>query len=184
LLAFQFSFASGGNVSSRQVETINQRLELMSAADYENEVAALADWYRSAATLRKLPYAAMKTAVDRITTQHKSALFVSLVAAPNMRTMDAFVSNDVLLRGTQCMVALKRWQLENNAAPSDLALVLKRSGIDKVPTDPFSGQPFKLGAAGGKPLIYAFGKDGTDDRGQLATDGSYQGPGDIIFQPL
>ena len=89
------------------------------------------------------------------------------------------------MRGTQCLVALRRWQLEHADPPKDLETIVKAAGMPGVPIDPYSGQPLRMAVLDGKPVIYSVGPDGKDDKAQLEWDQWNQQPGnagDLIFR--
>ena len=96
--------------------------------------------------------------------------------------MFAIRRGEARLRGTQCLVALRRWQLEHADAPSNLETLVKAAGMPGVPMDPFSDQPLRMGAVVGKPVIYSVGPDGKDDKAQVEWNLVPTKPGDFIFQ--
>jgi hypothetical protein len=85
------------------------------------------------------------------------------------------------LRGTECLVALRRWQVVEKTPPTDLLAVCKAAGLPTVPIDPHSGKPMKLAIVDGSPVIYSIGIDGKDDGGLVDSKFETQ-PGDILFR--
>ncbi len=86
------------------------------------------------------------------------------------------------LRGGQCLVALRRWQLDHPEPPPDLRSVVRAAGMDDVPIDPWSNQPLQMAIIDGDPVIYAVGPDLQDDKAEqdyLITPGS---KGDLLFR--
>ena len=71
---------------------------------------------------------------------------------------------EATLRGTQCLIALRRWQLEHEELPQDLDTLVKAAGMPGVPIDPYSDQPLRMTVIEGKPVIYSVGPDGKDDK--------------------
>jgi hypothetical protein len=69
-----------------------------------------------------------------------------------------------VVAGTKCLVALKRWQVTNRQAPTDLAAVCGAAGLPAVPTDPFSGALMRMTLVNGEPVVYSIGSDGVDDK--------------------
>ena len=88
----------------------------------------------------------------------------------------------VLIDGSRCLVALRRWQLTRpDEAPTDLEQVVRAAGMARVPIDVFSGKPFKMNVIDGEPVIYSVGSDGKDDHG--AVDWNFDAePGDVLFR--
>ena len=108
------------------------------------------------------------------------SLFMAGTSTPWEKVMSAVARTAVLLRGTQCLVALRRWQLEGKEAPADLASVVKAAGMTSVPTDPFADLAFKMTRRGGQPVIYSIGPDLADDGARLESDG--RSNGDLVFR--
>jgi hypothetical protein len=90
------------------------------------------------------------------------------------------------LRGTQCLIAMRRSQLEKGAAGQDLAAITKAAGTAQVPIDPYADQPFRIATVAGQPVIYSVGPDGKDDGGVVSWNEQHQfrpgGPGDYTFR--
>jgi hypothetical protein len=97
--------------------------------------------------------------------------------------MEAIRRNQARLRGTLCLIALRRWQLEQPAAsPPDLATLVEAAGIPSVPIDPYSGQPMRLTSVAEKPVIYSVGPDGKDDKAQIESKPHTGDPGDFVYK--
>ena len=111
----------------------------------------------------------------------ETTLAVFLVSAAQSALMHAILREEATLRGTQCLVALRRWQLEHTELPRDLDTVVKDAGMPAVPTDPFSDQPLRMTVVKGKPVVYSVGPDGKDDKALFEWKGGRQ-PGDLIFR--
>jgi hypothetical protein len=85
------------------------------------------------------------------------------------------------VRGTQCLVALRRWQFSHREEPTSLARVISGSALNRVPTDPYDGKPFRMAVIDGQPVIYSVGRDGKDDKGRVDSKLDAQA-GDLLFQ--
>ncbi len=48
------------------------------------------------------------------------------------------------LHATECLVALRKWQLRNRGLPPDMASLIKGSALKTVPTDPYDGKSMRL----------------------------------------
>jgi hypothetical protein len=75
---------------------------------------------------------------------------------------------EATFRGTQCLVALRRWQFDHAQPPADLATLTRSAGMETIPTDPYTDQPLLMTTIQGQPVIYSVGPDGKDDRGLQA----------------
>ena len=84
-----------------------------------------------------------------------------------------------------CLVSLRRWQLEQDTPPPDLAAAIRAAGMKEVPTDPYSGQPMRMTTIQGELVIYSVAMDGKDDRGRIDLWENYKHgkpEGDILFR--
>lgn len=72
---------------------------------------------------------------------------------------------ETVLEGTKRLVALRRWQLDHDVPPPDLATMVQAAGVTEIPTDPYSDRPMRMTTVDQQPLIYSVGLDGKDDRG-------------------
>ena len=88
------------------------------------------------------------------------------------------------LRGTQCLIALRRWQLDHDGTPPDLETIVKAAGMQGVPPDPYTGRPLQMTTVNGEPVIYSVGMDGKDDQGRVDIWKSAQPGkiGDLLFR--
>jgi hypothetical protein len=111
----------------------------------------------------------------------ETTLAVFLVGSAQEAFMIAILRAEATLRGTQCLVALRRWQLEHEELPKDIDTLVKAAGMPGVPIGPFSDQPLRMAVIEGKPVIYSVGPDGKDDKALLEWEYGRQ-PGDIIFR--
>ena len=85
-------------------------------------------------------------------------------------------------RGTQCLVALRRWQLEHREPPPDIEALVKAAGMKAVPIDPYCDRPLRLATDPAAPVIYSVGADGQDDGARTVWDGAPGHPGDFVFR--
>jgi hypothetical protein len=108
---------------------------------------------------------------------------LALFFEPDFRSHQAFLRSQAALRGTQCLVALRRWQLEQRQPPKDLQAVAKAAGMSGVPIDPYSDQPMRMATIQGQPVIYSVGPDEKDDQAQPAQfdQNSKMFQGDFVF---
>jgi hypothetical protein len=182
LLAVFFNVSSGNQSSTQDIDAINTRVELMSEQEYAQEAKACADWYLAFEPIGQLPRAQQPAAIAQIQARFKGMFFVSQWQSGLPPALEAFRRDKTFLRGTLCLVALKRWQLAHPELPRDLASVLAEAGVKEAPIDPYSGEPFRLATVAGKPVIYSIGPDGVDDHGEFDNLDGRNESGDMLFQ--
>lgn len=106
----------------------------------------------------------------------------ALLLFPNTRAVRVAELRAIAgLRGTQCLVAIRRYELENNELPTNLEAAITASPFRQTPADPFGDGPLKYVFKDGEPTIYSIGVDGNDDGGKSDSNWGQQ-PGDILFQ--
>jgi hypothetical protein len=111
----------------------------------------------------------------------ETTLAVFLAGSAHQALINAILRAETTSRGTQCLVALRRWQLQHEELPKDLDTLVKAAGMSGVPIDPYSDQPLRMTVIEGEPVIYSVGLDAKDDK--ALSDWQYgQQPGDFIFR--
>jgi hypothetical protein len=148
------------------------------------------DYVKEADTLNRV-YASILALAERTNLQRSRALptlveplletTLAVLLEPDARPIEGFIRAEATLRGTKCLIALRRWQLESRGMPKDLDTLVKAAGMDAVPADPYCDEPLRMAVLGGKPAVYSVGKDGRDDRALLDWKDGRQ-PGDFIFR--
>ncbi len=161
--------------------------KMLSDEDYAKEVAVLNRYFTTILALAEQPNFRQKGEADIKAAEAPilETTLASFVILPQSQSslIRAIRRSEAHLRGTQCLVALKRWQLEHAAkAPPDLAMLVKAAGMPGVPLDPYSDQPLRMGSVAGQPVIYSVGADGKDDKAQVEWNFYADGPGDFIFR--
>jgi hypothetical protein len=159
--------------------------KILSDDDYAKHVDALNRVFASILDLADQPdlprqgreFEAILTPIYDPLWETTLGVFVPLPALNGVR--QATLREEAFLRGTQCLIALRRWQLEHEELPQDLDTLVKAAGMPGVPIDPFSDQPLRMTVIGDSPIVYSVGPDGKDDKALLEWEG---GPGDIIFR--
>jgi hypothetical protein len=161
--------------------------KLMTDADYAKEVDAINRVYAS------ILKGNGQTSTGRSSVSRDAAAMeplrdtyiAFLFQPPNPEgVQQALLRADAVLRGTKCLIALRRWQLDHDGPPPDLESAVKAAGMPEVPTDPFCGQPLRMTNIGGEPVIYSVAMDGKDDQGRVDVWKSSQPGklGDILFR--
>jgi len=154
--------------------------------DYPKERDLLDRFYHAAAGLSAVTSSQRQRAftdVEQIieeARQDKRLMVMLFLAVPSVS--EAIIRAETRHRGTACLIALRRWQLEHDTLPPDLATVVKAAGMEDVPVDPYSDRPFKMTVIKGRPVIYSVGYDRKDDRGLLEWEGDPDKPGDFLFR--
>ncbi len=120
--------------------------------------------------------------LDSIHLKKEGPTLFKLIASDNKPFLIAWGRDRTYLGATRCLIALKRWQLTNKTAPTDLAEVCRAARMPGVPVDPFSGSSLKLAMIEGEPVIYSVGTDGLDDRGLKDAEQGRKPEGDFLFR--
>jgi hypothetical protein len=141
--------------------------KMFSDENYAKEVAAMNKFFMTFLSLAEQPDFRRqgKTEGKAAEAALDETVLATFVVIPEAALLEATRRNNVCLRGTRCLVALRRWQLEHaDAAPPDLATLVKAAGMPGVPLDPYSNQPLRLALIAKRPVIYSVGPDGKDAR--------------------
>lgn len=176
------------NANTQRATQIDAQLELLTAGDYNREAETLKDFFRELLEADQQPFPEAQRQLTRIENAAASSLSINLLRGGTFHTYETILAADAnsaaLLGGTQCLVALRRWQLDGKPLPTDLAAVCSAAGMNAVPIDPYSGSELKMRKHAGQPVIYSIGPDLTDDAGRLESSGglSASAAGDLLFR--
>ena len=160
-----------------------QRLDLMTTKDHRNEVNWLDLTYFRMTQALSLPYADRKKQLEAITEEAvANTLVLSHTMPSHAQAMNAFVRSEALQSGTECLVAVKRWQLAHpDLKQATLQTILAESGATEIPLDPFAGRsPMRIAWIDDKPVVYSLGSDVQDQGGTADWNDGTQ-PGDYLF---
>jgi hypothetical protein len=168
-------------------EAVRKAEEMIAQIDFPKQLDLLDRFYLAAArasgatsSQRQKAFADAEQIIEEA---KRNKDFVSLLLPVMPHVLEAVTRGNTYHRGTKCLIALRRWQLEQNTPPPDLATVVKAAGMEGVPIDPYSDQPLRMTVLAGQPVIYSVGKDGRDDGAQLEWDLNMDNPqGDILFR--
>jgi hypothetical protein len=168
--------------ASAKMMELDRRLKAMTAADYSNEAEALNRVYASILALAgQTMLQRSRACSDPTIVEPLRDTMVAVFLEPVFAPIEACLRCQATLRGTQCLVALRRWQLEHRQPPKDLDTVVKAAGMSGVPIDPYCDQPLRMTLLQGEPVVYSVGKDGKDDRAMADWRFGSQ-PGDFMFR--
>jgi hypothetical protein len=160
--------------------------KMLSDEDYAKEVDALSQFFASILDLaEQAEFWRSRNEAEMIAPLYEpltKTTFVRLLVPAEEAVIRAVRRNKARLRGTQCLVALRRWQLEHEDSPTDVGTLAKAAGLDHVPIDPYSDQPFRIGTVRGATVIYSIGPDGKDDKAKVEWNLAPRQPGDFIFR--
>ncbi|OHB66210.1 MAG: hypothetical protein A2V70_12275 [Planctomycetes bacterium RBG_13_63_9] len=197
LACFRVFTALGGRSSPEQLAKLAATLQgkllpgawsggkMLSDQDYAKEVDALNRFFASILALAEQPRSLRQEMVDIEAAQAlvlEKTLFAKLLIPAESTCLRAIRRNEAILRGTQCLIALRRWQLEHEELPKDLDTLVKAAGMPGVPIDPFSDRPLLMTVIEGKAVIYSVGPDGKDDKALSESMPGTGEPGDLIFR--
>jgi hypothetical protein len=155
----------------------------MTDDDYAREIAKANELYRGVVALWDRPYQerarGIEAAESRIRLEETP---ITYLLVSGTMAIEAFVRNQAQMHGTQCLVMLRRWQLDRpGESPPELELIVKAAGMTEVPDDPYGDGPLRMAQRGKEAVIYSIGKDGRDDQAQADWNHGQQ-PGDFIFR--
>lgn len=189
-------FADLGGGSPQEMEKAAARLQgallpgawrggkMLSDEDYAAEVEAVNRCFAKILALAEQPnfwhdgQSGIKAAVAPVLETTLAGFLIPAESA----AWEAIRRSKAQLRGTQCLVALRRWQLEHAETPPNLETIVRAAGMPGVPLDPYSDQPLRMGSVAGKPVIYSVGPDGKDDQAKVEWNYGPRNSGDFIFQ--
>jgi hypothetical protein len=160
--------------------------KMLSDDDYAKEVGTVNRFFATILALAEQPNylrtadAAVRAAEGPIHETALAALVVPIGYTSGF--LQAIRRGEARLHGTQCLVALRRWQLEHAEPPPDLETLVKAAGMRAAPMDPFSDQPLRMGSIEEQPVIYSIGPDGHDDLAKIEWNMSPRERGDFIFR--
>lgn len=152
-----------GRPSSEALAELGLKLETMNADDYAAEVSALNECYSALASLAGMTNLERMKRIDSVVDPLANRN-IGVFLGPGMdATIRDAMRADTHLAGTECAIAMRRWQLEKGSPPTDLKSALQATGIAEIPLDPYSDKPLRTTTIDGKLVVYSIGSDGKDD---------------------
>ncbi|MBN1908453.1 MAG: hypothetical protein JW818_01825 [Pirellulales bacterium] len=95
----------------------------------------------------------------------------------------AFMRGRARIAGTQCLLALRHWQLTRDQDISSLDEVVRAAGMKETPRDPFGNGSLQMTMLRGHRVIYSVGHDGIDNHGEPEYgEDARTRRGDIVFR--
>ena len=164
---------------------LEQAIQAMTADDYAREAQAINRVYGAVLALEDrtmLERSRACTAPGLAEPLRDTNVAVFLEPAFLAVEIQACLRSQTLLRGTQCLVALRRWQFEHRELPANLGALAKAAGMDGTPMDPYCDRPLRMTVIQETPVIYSVGPDGKDDGGLVVWDLGPGHPGDYVFR--
>ena len=155
-----------------------------SAEDLARAIRGLNDYYRALLALDGTPFAGRIKQVETLRMPLENDVYsrkLSELLPPLEPFTRAIGRMNAVVHASECMIVMRRWQLNHRGLPRGLILAVKEAGLKGIPTDPFDGKPMRVALLGSPPVIYSVGKDGRDDEGRK--DSKYDTlPGDLLFR--
>jgi hypothetical protein len=154
--------------------------------DWEMEVAACNRVFAACLAVAARPYheilSGRLTEKPNADLRAEKAVLIRLVAPAWDALLAAAARHQAQLAGTQCLVAVRRFELAHGTPPADLETAVREANMTSVPIDPYSGQPMRYRVVDGKPRVYSLGPDQKDDGGLVPWNLAPGAPGDYLFQ--
>jgi hypothetical protein len=181
-----------GAVDARAYKVLADYVAGMTEADFEAQIQAINDWYRTLVRLAQVPRQQRDTGIQA-TDEEAMRSRSPQSTGPNPVLASFFPSDPALFvaidrfrayhRGAQCLIALRLWRLDHDAPPGDLETATKAAGMTAAPTDPFGNGPLKMTAVNGQTVVYSIGYDGQDDMALVECDPKNGlSKGDLVFR--
>ena len=155
----------------------------MTDDDYARELAKANELYHWVVALWDRPYQERASGIEAAESgiRLEETPITYLLVGGTME-IEAFVRSQAQMHGTQCLVMLRRWQLDRpGESPADLESIVKGAGMTEVPRDPYGDGPLQMAQLRNEIVIYSIGKDGKDHKAQADWNHGQQ-PGDFIFR--
>jgi len=172
-----------GRRPAQRMKEIERLVNSMTAEDYAREAEALSRVYAPVLALAgQTMLQRSRACSDPAIVEALRNTTVAVFLEPQFVFVQALLRDQAALRGTQCLVALRRWQLEHRGLPPDLDTLVKAAGMKAVPIDPYCDQPMRMTVLQGTPVIYSVGADGKDDKATVVWDLVPGHPGDYVFR--
>ena len=154
--------------------------------DWEMEAAACNRVFAACLAVAARPYheilSGRLTEKPNADLRAEKAVLIRLVAPAWDALLPAAARHQAQLAGTQCLVAVRRFELAHGTPPADLETAVREANMTSVPIDPYSGQPMRYRVVDGKPRVYSLGPDQKDDGGLVPWNLAPGAPGDYLFQ--
>ena len=148
-------------------------------------IRELGRYYGALLALDGLPYADRIPKANAITLADGDDVLsrmVTLMTHPADPFVRAIARATASMRATECLIAIRRWQLTHKGVPRDMATAIKGSPLKAIPVDPYNGKPMRLTLIDGQPVVYSVGRDGKDDGGRIDSDRDQRPAGDLIYR--
>lgn len=145
----------------------------------------LGRYYGALLELDGIPYADRIPKVNAVKTPDGDDVLsrmVTLMTPPVDPFVRAIARAAATVRATECVIAIRRWQLRHGGMPRDMATAIKGSPLKSVPVDPYDGKPMRIALIDGQPVVYSVGRDGKDDGGRIDCDRDMRPAGDLIYR--
>jgi hypothetical protein len=186
--AFTKMLSQGAPLSraGRFPDNVDTLIARTTTTDMTRKIRELDRFYSALLSMDGVPYADRIVKVRAVTMADGAdalshILFLLTPAVENVTR--AIAQATASFRATECLLALRRWQLTGHrGAPANMASLVAAAGLKAVPTDPYDGKPMRLATVDGKPMIYSVGTDGKDDGGQKDSNLDQRPTGDLIFR--
>jgi len=166
-----------------RLKELEGQINAMTAEDYAKQAQTLGRVYAAifaleGQSMRQRDRACADQAIVEPLRETKVAVWLE----PEFIVIQAYLRSQAALHCTECLIALRRWQLSHRELPPDLDALIKAAGMTAVPVDPYSDQPMRMTLIQGTPVIYSVGPDGKDDKALKVWNLRPGEPGDYVFR--
>jgi hypothetical protein len=170
-------------------DDVDARVARTSPAELARVVRDLDGNHRMLIGLDGIPYAARLARIEALKPAaaddplSRIAMAIQVEPAAGLTMVVRSISRaTATLHATECLVALRRWQLTHRSWPRDLASAVKGTALKGVPADPYDGKPMRMVVLDKQPIVYSVGRDGRDDGGQKDSNLDIKPDGDLTYR--
>jgi hypothetical protein len=184
VLAPIFNFREPG-ASKLLPDDADAQIARTSTAELATKLRELDQYYRTLLAMEGTPYASRISKASALKMAAGDDLLsrvIALMSSSLEPFTQAISRGTTTLRADECLVALRRWQLQHQGSPPDLASLVKGAGLKAVPVDPYDGKAMRLAMVEGQPIVYSVGRDGNDDGGLKDSNRDQQPVGDLLYR--
>jgi hypothetical protein len=152
--------------------------------DLAGAVRRLNDYYRAMLGLEHMPFAERLKKIKSLKIPRGDDVYSRMLNEldPAVESLTAAIGRmNAIVRASECMLVMRRWQLNHRGLPRTLVLAVKEAGLKGIPIDPYDGKPMRVALLGSPRVVYSVGRDGRDDEGQK--DSKFDTvPGDLLYR--
>jgi hypothetical protein len=178
------AYVDSGEFTPKQIRDVGLGFpeSLLLSASANKSRAALLRYFSQALEMTRLPPQEQDAALNRLEQTARDMPFAARMLAP---TLKRIVTTDhrtraLLLCGASAL-ASERYRLVHGRWPTSLDELVPKL-LERVPNDPFDGEPLRFRRCALGTAIYSVGPDGRDDQSTSEDDPRRSRSDDLVFR--